>query len=183
MIKVDLMQIEQLLAQNQIDEYRHISIDIIPIDPKLRKYCEQNACGSFGKNHMCPPAVKEIREWKQEIHSFEQAVLISKVYSTKSSFDLKAMHNGAVDFEKSLRNIKEAYEEQCPEKRIMLLGAGPCMFCKKCTYPDGLPCRFPDKPHPSVEACGINVVQLSQKVNMKYYNGKNTVTYFGMILF
>ncbi len=62
------------------------------------------------------------------------------------------------------------------------LGCGGCELCKKCTYPDA-PCRFPDKATPSVEACGINVVELSKKIGIKYNNGPNTVTYFCIILF
>ena len=48
---------------------------------------------------------------------------------------------------------------------------------------DGIPCRFPEKAIPSLEAYGINVSRLASAAEMKYINGQNTVTYFGMVLF
>jgi len=177
------MQIEQLLINNEIHEHKLFDKNIIPINPEVREFCKQNACGQYGKNHMCPPAVKGIEEWKQEIMSFGQTVLVSKVYQTNGSFDLKGMQKAGVNFEKTLRKIKEEVKIQFQGNKTMVLGAGPCLFCKECTYVEDKPCRFPDKPHPSVEACGIDVVKLSKTIGMKYYNGENRITYFGLILF
>ena len=42
---------------------------------------------------------------------------------------------------------------------------------------------MPEKLFPSVEGFGINVVALASKVGLKYNNGENTVTYFGMLMF
>lgn len=175
------MQIQDLLVENDIHEYKLFDKNMISIDPEVRELCKANACGHYGRNHMCPPAVQGIEKWRQEIMSFGQTVLVSKVYSIKDSFDLKGMHKGAGNFEKTLRQIKEAV--QINGNKTMVLGAGPCLFCKECTCIDNEPCRFPDKPHPSVEACGVDVVGLSRALEMKYYNGENTVTYFGLILF
>ena len=48
---------------------------------------------------------------------------------------------------------------------------------------DGLPCRFPQKAIPSLEAHGIHVSKLAEACGMRYINGQNTVTYFGAVLF
>ncbi|MBR2616748.1 MAG: hypothetical protein IKC56_00735 [Clostridia bacterium] len=55
-------------------------------------------------------------------------------------------------------------------------------MCKTCTYPTA-PCRFPDRARTSMEACGINVVELAKEVGINYVNGQNTVTYFSLILY
>lgn len=65
---------------------------------------------------------------------------------------------------------------------FLAFGCEGCELCEKCTYPDA-PCRFPDRAYPSVEACGINVMQLAKDVGVKYNNEPNTVTYFCLILF
>lgn len=175
--------IKRLMADNGIIEHHWIDVAQIHIDPEVRKLCAQNACGHYGRNHMCPPGVKDIAEWEMTIRSFTRGLLVSKAYPTQDSFDLEAMTAGAVDFDKTLRRIKAVCQESWPEKRFLLLGAGPCRHCKPCAYVDGEPCRFPDQAYPSVEACGINVVNLARSVGARYSNGKNTVTYFGMILF
>jgi predicted metal-binding protein len=37
--------------------------------------------------------------------------------------------------------------------------AGPCILCKECAFLNNLPCTFPDKARPSMEASGIDVYQ------------------------
>jgi predicted metal-binding protein len=96
---------------------------------------------------------------------------------------MKAMFEGIIDFQKTLARLKEDLTDEFPEKRLLLLGAGACFICKKCTYRDGKPCRFPEKAFPSVEACGIDVMSLSKSAGVKYNNGENTVTYIGVILY
>lgn len=176
------MQIEPLLAGKNIHEYGRVDVKTITIVPGVRELCRQNACGYYGKNHMCPPAIKGIEEWKEEIFSFEHAFVVTKVFPTKNRFDVKAMHEGGVNFENTLRTIRDDADKRYPEKGVRILGAGPCLFCKECTCLTDEPCRFPDKAYPSVEACGVDVVRLSREMNLRYHNGKNTLTYFGMIL-
>lgn len=132
---------------------------------------------------MCPPAVDSIDKWKPIIQTFETAVVVTKVYPTQNSFDFKGMQDGLAGFGKTLRNIKNSFKIQYPDNKIFLLGAGPCLVCNACSYIDNQPCRFPEKAHPSVEACGIDVMSLALKLKLQYHNGENTVTYFGMVLF
>lgn len=40
--------------------------------------------------------------------------------------------------------------------------AGPCPLCKECGKVQGVPCRFPAKARPSMEACGIDVFQTAR---------------------
>ena len=101
------MQIEPILQDNNIHEFNQFDIKLIKFEPKVRNLCEQNSCGSFKRNHMCPPAVDSIEKWKNTIQSFEKAVMVTKVYLTKSSFDIKAMQGGLRKFEKTLENIKK----------------------------------------------------------------------------
>ena len=35
---------------------------------------------------------------------------------------------------------------------------------------------------PSMESYGVNVYQTAQQAGLKYINGQDTVTYFGMVL-
>jgi len=93
------------------------------------------------------------------------------------------MFEGMADFQKTLVGLKKDLLDEFPEKRLLLLGAGSCSICKKCTYMEGEPCRFPEKAFPSVEACGIDVMSLSKTAGVKYNNGRNTVTYIGVILY
>lgn len=175
------MGLELYIENYGFDEYSRFDLSLIRIDQEIRELCKQNTCRQYDNNHMCPPAVMDLEEWKKEIGSYKNAVLVTRIYPTKSSFDLKGMLEGAKDFQKTLIKLREDITNEYPKIRV--LGAGACLVCEKCTYGDGEPCRFPEKAISSIEACGIDVMSLSKKAGVKYNNGKNTVTYLGMILY
>ena len=174
---------ELSIAKYDFKEVKAFDRNLIRFDAAVRKMCEQNSCGKYGNNHMCPPAIKGMDEWKADILSFESAILVTKVYSLKSKFDMKSMLEGVVDFQKTLLTFREDFETHFPGKKNLILGAGSCVICDECSYTEGKPCRFPDKAFPSIEACGVDVMSLSKSVGVKYNNGKNTVTYLGVILY
>jgi predicted metal-binding protein len=171
------------LEKYNFREYKKFDLSLIRFDQVVRNICRQNACGQYGKNHMCPPAIKDVKEWEKEILSYKNGVIVTKVYETKNSFDMKSMFEGIVDFQKTLATLKEDLADEFSGERYLLLGAGSCFICKKCTYMDGAPCRFPEKAFPSIEACGIDVMSLSKSAGVRYNNGKNTVTYIGVVLY
>jgi predicted metal-binding protein len=181
--KEEIVSFELHLQKYNFKEYKEFDLSLIRIDQAVRNLCRQNACGQYGKNHMCPPAIKDIKEWEKEILAYKNGIIVTKVYQTKNSFDMKGMFEGMADFQKTLVGLKKDLLGEFPEKRLLLLGAGSCSICKKCTYMEGEPCRFPEKAFPSVEACGIDVMSLSKTAGVKYNNGRNTVTYIGVILY
>jgi predicted metal-binding protein len=171
------------LEQYSFKEYKEFDISLIKFDQDVREMCKQNVCGQYGKNYMCPPAVKDIEEWKRDIASYKNAVMVTKTYQTKNSFDTRAWFEGGADFRKTLLKLKEDVGTRFPQKIFLLLGAGGCLICEKCSIVDNKPCRFPDKAFTSVEACGIDVMSLSKSAGVKYNNGVNTVTFMGVVLY
>ena len=67
--------------------------------------------------------------------------------------------------------------------RVLHLGVGGCRMCEVCAKRTGEPCRHPDLAVASLETYGVNVSKLAPAAGMKYINGKDTVTYFGAVLF
>ena len=62
------------------------------------------------------------------------------------------------------------------------LSAGPCLVCRKCTYPHR-PCRFPAKAISSMEAYGLLVSDICIRSGLQYNYGPKTLTYTSCILF
>uniref|UniRef100_UPI002FDD09D2 DUF2284 domain-containing protein n=1 Tax=Muricomes intestini TaxID=1796634 RepID=UPI002FDD09D2 len=83
-------------------------------------------------------------------------------------------------FKKMVRMIDKAVNPLLTT--YLLLGNEGCDLCETCTYP-AAPCRFPQKVHPPIESMGIMVSELAKQIGIKYINGKNTITYFGALLF
>ncbi len=177
------MSFEHHLDKYNFKEYKRCDVNSIRFDPVVRKICSQNACGHYAKSHMCPPAIKDVKEWKKEILSYKNAVIVAKVYQTKNKSDMKSMLEGIVDFQETLIGLKDDLADEFHGEKYLVLGAGSCFICKTCTYRDGEPCRFPEKAFPSVEACGVDVKSLCKSAGVKYNNGENTVTYIGVVLY
>ena len=156
-----------------------LPVDRIPFDRELRKSCESNRCGIFGKNWACPPLVGEIDELIARAKTYHTAVVFQDVYKISDSFDIEGMQEAAEKHRKLARAVNDCQEK--PEDALML-GAGGCDFCERCAAQEDKPCRFPDKAFASLEAYGVYVSALAEACGMKYINGVNTITYFGAVL-
>ena len=62
------------------------------------------------------------------------------------------------------------------------MSAGGCRLCPRCAKVDDQPCRHPDRALPPMEGAGIDVYRTTKSTDLKYINGPNTVTYFGLLL-
>jgi predicted metal-binding protein len=155
----------------------------IEFSEEFRELCEQNYCGKFGTNWMCPPAVDSFEDCKARIRNLDGGVVFQTIYKLEDSFDVEGMVKAAevheVVFRKILGHIKS--DSKYPD--VLALNVGDCKACKKCTYTDGEPCRFPDKAVASVEAYCIDVNALLTSCGLAYNNGPDTVSYVGLFLF
>jgi predicted metal-binding protein len=156
---------------------------ILSFTQEIRSICESNGCGRYNKVWNCPPAVGSLKELEKSLRVYREAILFTELSWLESPFDWDAMVLGGKSFDKRLalanNHLKQAFDGT--DTAFKLFGSGMCQSCDSCTYPDA-PCRYPDLLFTPIEACGINVVELSQKVGIAYNNGENTVTWFGMIL-
>lgn len=162
-----------------IHEYRVISPEDIPFSPDVLEACKANACGKYGTCWTCPPGVGELSQLEKKIKSYQTCIVFTCKYDLEDSFDFEGMVQGQQKTKQILREITQRLKES--EIPFMALGCEGCGICQECTYPNA-PCRFPEKAVPSVEACGIHVVELSRAIGIHYHNGTDTVTYFCMIL-
>lgn len=161
----------------------YLPADQIPFQPSLRKYCENNRCGSFGKNYMCPPLVGPIDKLIERAKKYENGLIFQLVSPLEDSFDVEGMEAAAQNFDRLLQKIADYARKECKLERILLLGAGGCRQCEKCAALTHEPCRHPEYAFSSLEAYGIHVATLLGKVNIPYINGENTVSYAGVLLF
>ncbi len=157
-----------------------VPVEKISFDPAFRKLCEQNGCGQYGKNWMCPPAVGDICALIQEAKGYSVAVVYQTVSQLEDSFDFEGMMEAQSRFQALAARVRSLIQPHHPE--ALFLGAGACTHCTCCAKLDEQPCRAPEKAVPSMEAYGINVSLLAPQAGMKYINGTDTVTYFGAVL-
>ncbi len=171
-----MMELEAYFQSPEITEYRVIPVSDIPFSEAVLDACRANRCGCYGTRWTCPPGTDGMEE---RIKRYRTAVVFSRKHDLEDSFDFEGMTEGMQRARDLLADIRASLDRDGVAH--MALGCEGCSLCETCTYPDA-PCRHPDRATPSVEACGIHVVELSRKIGMKYNNGPDTVTYFCIVL-
>ena len=174
------MDIYKYLSLPEIFESAVIPARQIPFSRSVADACRSNQCGKYGTCWTCPPGVGAYQELEKKIKTYENAAIFTCKYPLEDAFDFEGMMDAQTAATQILYGIMDKMREE--GEAFWALGCGGCSLCKKCTYPDA-PCRFPEKAVVSVEACGINVVELARNTNIHYHNGSNTVTYFCIVLF
>jgi predicted metal-binding protein len=170
-------QIEELGASHAA----YIKTKQIPFEKAFRAACEQNACGFYNRCWTCPPDAGSIDACIALVQSFPHAILFQTISPLEDSYDIDGMHNASVAHNRLTLDVQKAFRQ--PDHGSMVLGAGACGVCPTCTKPEGNPCRFPDLAITSLEACGVNVSELARICGLRYINGQNTVTFFGLLLY
>jgi predicted metal-binding protein len=160
-----------------------VNTESIRIKQEFRTPCEQNQCGHYGQNWMCPPGVGSLEECEKKVRRFSKGLLFQRVYPLKDSYDIEGMQEAHKNFNSLIQEIRDSVPKNNQIGKYMILGAGACPVCKKCTYLGGEECVFPNKAIASVEAHGIDVKKLLEDHGMSYVNGANTVSYVGLLLY
>ena len=154
----------------------------IETDKAFRNMCASNACGMYGRCYMCPPDVGDIEALMAEVKNYDYALVYQTVTEIEDSYDFEGM----TEAKKKTYPIAQALREifvGINISKVLHLGAGGCGVCERCAKQTNEPCRFPNLALPSLESYGINVSDLAKSAEMKYINGQDTVTYFGVVLF
>ena len=154
----------------------------VKTDRIFRDMCASNACGMYGKCHMCPPDVGEIDELMAKLDCYQYTLVYQMVSELEDSFDFEGMLEAKQRTYPLAQGIRRLFSDLSIADSLHL-GAGGCGVCKVCAKRTGSPCRFPEMAMSSLEAYGINVSELAKSAGMRYINGQNTVTYFGAVFF
>jgi len=185
----------KLVADAGASATAFIKTEDIVLSEEFRAICEKNSCGKYGKCYMCPPFTGPIDERMGEVRSYPGGILYQSVGTLEDSFDFDGMmaaakHHAelsrAIDRRLKVLGTDNPATAGSPEAAVpayLHLSNGGCDLCETCGAIDGTPCRFPDLALPSVESYGMDVYRTSKAAGLKYNNGPNTVTYFGLILF
>ncbi|MEY8000551.1 DUF2284 domain-containing protein [Clostridium sp. Mt-5] len=155
----------------------------IKFSTEYRNACESNVCGMYDTNWMGPPAVGPIEELIDKARQYRQGILIQTVHELSDLYDTKAVEEAEKSHNEVFGRIVQKVKNEYGFKDTLPLSVGCCKICKRCAYLDGEKCRNPDKTFSSLEAYGINVMELEESCGMSYYNGENSISYVGLILF
>ena len=155
--------------------------EAIVVSADFRAICEGNGCGRYGKCYMCPPHVGPIDELMGRVRSYERGLLYQTIGELEDSFDIEGMQEAGRAHAQMGQRLRDALEPMLKER--LHLSSGGCGLCEVCGQQTNEPCRYPDRALPSMESYGIDVYNTTKDTELKYINGSNTVTFFGLVLF
>lgn len=154
----------------------------IVMSAHFRDICASNQCGGYGQCWMCPPEIGDIEDLMAQVRSFPYGVLYQSVAEIEDSFDIEGMFEAGAAHAQLSQRVHAAVKPLLGDN-FLHLSCGGCHLCETCAKRTGEPCRMPDKALPGLEGYGVDVYKTTQGTGLKYINGQNTVTYFGMVLF
>ena len=140
----------------------------------VRDMCNPNQCNNYGKSWSCPPACPSLEEMREKISSYSGGLLVQTVGDIEDSYDWEGIMEAGAQHKKNFAALWDLLEKEHP--LVLAMGAGVCMLCESCTYPDS-PCRFPDRMSPSMEACGLYVSKVCTDNNLAYNYGQDHIAF------
>ena len=161
----------------------------IVIDERTLLKCMVPVCSHYGTDLMCPPNVLSVSQFREILGRYQAASLIKvdippdemPVPGTgkneKPDEPKPEYVNAARDSQKKLHEIICRLESLCMAEGYPFaagLIGGSCPLCDECVgVKSGLPCRYPFKARPAMEAMGIDVIATAKKVGLHVGFGQN----------
>jgi len=176
---------------NGINEYSaKLGIGVcVDIDPgmlvpeeRIRQYCEENKCGSYGRNYTCPPKVGSLSEIKERLKDYSHGYLFQYSREMDLKKDWKKLIQSKDDFHNMILKIED-YMKKAGKDNVWGLIGGNCGLCETCAIQKDKPCRHPDKARASLEAIGIDVIGLCNTLGLDGNFHKDRITWTGCILY
>jgi len=182
----DIQNITEQIRQLPLPEKIHISAihtGQLVFQPELRKFCEENVCGSYGNNYGCPPDAGTVEELIGKVKSYPYA-LVYQLENTYGHLEKPVYQYPELILQarKEHQDAGDMIQRYLEEKQIPFypIGSGKCMQCTECARQDGQPCRKPGQMRRSLSAFCINVSKLAESCNMTFGDANHTLTYFGL---
>ena len=168
------VNIEAMVMARGAHKAGWVKVADVPFDTELRKACEVNSCGRYGRNYTCPPHTGTVEELIAQAGVYEDMLLFQTIGQLEDSYDFEGMQDASVVHKALTQGVFDDLELE----DYLVLGAGGCNICEECGALTDEPCRDPERALASLESYGINVSKTAALAGMKYINGVNTVTYF-----
>ncbi len=164
------------------DSCREFDAGLLVPEERIRACCLENRCGCYNAHHMCPPRVGPLPEIQARLRRFERGVLLQVSRPADVARDREAVVRAKLE----LHHLVLRLERRLRRRRLRGLWAmigGSCQLCPACAAVEEKPCRHPQKARTSLEALGIDVVALQQKLGLDAAFHPDRITWTGCILF
>ncbi|MBN2239600.1 MAG: DUF2284 domain-containing protein [Dehalococcoidales bacterium] len=158
-------------------------VSLLVPEERIRAFCIENKCGSYGKNHTCPPLVGTLEQIKTRLEKYSEGILLQ--YSKDMEVDkknAKKINGSKNDFHKKVLEIEKYLHENGITDTWGMIG-GNCGLCRTCKAVKNKPCKHPEESRVSLEAIGVDVVSLLEKLGLDSGFHTDRITWTGVVLY
>ena len=180
-LRADLERYYRLAYELGVSEAAIIPANSVTIDERVRLKCVAPRCPRAGETPNCPPYAPELDLVRRALSRFSWAILIKcnvgpiEEYAPKKA-GTKASQRRTLSFHQKSARIVSELERQAYKDGYYLavgFGGGSCKdyLCNGlvCQFLDSGRCRFPQRARPAMEAMGIDVIDLINRVGWESY--------------
>ncbi len=168
------------------------------VDERARLKCLVPLCSSYGNRLLCPPGLMPVKEFKETLGLYHNALLVQIEANFDSSDKSRRRLDGPLcdkiesDTDASGWQLKllrlvggcEATAFKMGFRFAAGLSGGDCCLCDDCVGAGSdARCRHPFEARPSMEAMGIDVIRTCKKAGMPVLlSSKTKVRWTGLVL-
>jgi len=180
-LRADLERYRELALQSGASSAAIIPASTVTVDERVRLKCLVPRCLRAGETPNCPPYAPNLDLVRRALSRFSWAVLFKCDVEPLEEYvpgrgATKAEQRRTLSFHQKSAEVVCKLERQAYKDGYYLamgLGGGSCKdyLCKGliCQFLDSGRCRFPHRARPAMEAMGIDVVALINKVGWEAY--------------
>jgi predicted metal-binding protein len=175
------MTLAEIMKHLGIENYRKFSVEMLVPEARIRDFCAQNKCGNYGNNYMCPPAVGSIEEITTKLKGFQRGILLQYGKHLDVRNNRKEAMQVQKDFHRKILQLEEFLGQKGIRPVWGMIG-GNCKLCDECKAKTGETCANPDQARMSLEAIGIDVLGLLEKLGLDNRFHADKITWTGCVL-
>jgi predicted metal-binding protein len=180
-VRADLERYRELALQSGASEAVCLPASDVIIDERVRLKCTVPRCIRAGETPNCPPYAPDLDLIRRALGRFSWAILFKCHVEPLEAYapgrgTTKAEQRRVLSFHQKSGEVVCVLERQAYKDGYHLamgLGGGSCKdyLCQGqlCQFLDSGRCRFPHRARPAMEAMGIDVVALINKVGWQSY--------------
>ncbi len=177
-----------------------ISAGDVVVDDRALLKCQVPLCPHYGRDLMCPPSVMPVAQFREIVGRYCRAIVVNVAAAAPGCAvggkpDGDAAENPA--WTGYLRSLREAKNRLCDviggleaacigDGHYFAAGfvGGSCTLCEKCVgAASGLPCRYPFRARPAMEAMGIDVMATAGRAGLDLSFGPEAArSWVGLLL-
>jgi len=171
-----------LLKRLEIGSFREFAAEILFPEERIRAFCAENKCGNYGHNYMCPPLNSSMEDIRKNLKRFSRGLLFQYSKPLEIKKDLAMARQTKVDFHEKVLQVED-FLRQSGFGRVWGLIGGSCGLCDTCRVNTSEPCLYPERARMSLEAIGINVLGLADKLGLDSEFHQDRIVWTGCVLF